>query len=87
LDRTLPDISLEMAKATLGGAVGSALRRTDSVLKDFGDASQVKRVCDGEIPSVLARVWARPDTRREWLLDLLEKSGLFEVERRISERR
>jgi len=75
-----------MAKAQLGSAVGKALRRTDSVLKDFGDSSQVKRVCEGEIPSVLARVWARPDTREEFLLALMKASGLYDV-RHIAERR
>jgi hypothetical protein len=53
------DITLEMAKAQIGRAVGKTIAHTQSVLKDFGDPSLVKRFCDGEVPSVLARVWQR----------------------------
>lgn len=53
------EITLEMAKAQIGRAVGKVIKRTDAVLKDYGDPSLVKRFCDGEVPSVLARVWQR----------------------------
>lgn len=83
----VPEITLEMAKVQLGSAVRATLRRTDSSLKEFGDPSQVNRVCDGEVPTVLARVWARVDTRRALVIALADESGLFDIHTQISERR
>jgi hypothetical protein len=83
----LAEIPLEMAKCQIGAALKKTIARTDSVLKDFGDPSQVKRVCDGDVPSVLARAWQRIETRREFVAALAEESGLFEVGRYMHERR
>ena len=73
------EIPLETAKAQIGRALKRTIARTDSVLKDFGDPSQVKRVCDGDVPTVIARAWQREATRREFVLALAEESGLAEV--------
>jgi hypothetical protein len=81
--RQLPNISLEMAKAQ----IGNALRRTiqgDS-LKEYGDPSHVRRVCNGDISEPLARAWAH--RRRELVQALAEESGLFDVHMSISERK
>lgn len=82
----LEDITLEMAKCHIGQALKKTISRTDSVLKDFGDPSQVKRVCDGDVSSVLARAFMRPDTRRELVRALAEESGWFDVRLVMSER-
>jgi len=78
-------MSVESAKAQLGGAVRHAIRGRG--LKDFGDPSLVKRVCDGEVPTVLAQVWKDPETRRELVTALAEASGLAEVSTTIRIRR
>jgi hypothetical protein len=83
---TLDNLPLHIAKAQLGGAVKTALRRTDSVLKEFGTPAVVDRMCRGEVSDVLGRIWARPDTREEFLLALMKASGLYDV-RHIAERR
>ena len=83
--REFPEISLDMAKAQ----IGHALRITigGSALKEFGDPSQVKRVCDGEIPAPLARAWQRQDRRRAFVRALAEESGLFDVRLSIDEKK
>lgn len=74
----LDDVPLQMAKSDLGRALQRMITRTDSALKDFGDPSHVKRICDGEFPSVIARAWVREDTRLEFVLALADASGLFD---------
>lgn len=74
------EIPLEVAKAQIGRAVSKVIRRTDAVLKDFGDPGLVKRVCDGEVPSVIARAWQRRDRRREFLRALIEEEASVEQE-------
>jgi urease alpha subunit len=68
-----------MAKCQIGAALRKSIARTNSVLKDFGDPSLVRRVCDGDVPSVIARAWQRADTRRELVKALAEESGAFDV--------
>lgn len=84
LSAQLPDLTLEQAKAQFGGSVGAAIRRTDATYKEFGDPALVGRVIGGDISAVLARVWARADTRREFLLAMADASGLFEVQTTIT---
>jgi hypothetical protein len=83
---TLEQIPLTMAKAQLGAAMKRAIRRTDSVLKEFGTPAVVDRMCSGDVSDVLGRIWARADTREEFLLALMKASGLYEV-RQIAERK
>lgn len=83
---TLDEIPLHMAKAQLGCAVKTALTRTDSPMKEFGTPAVVDRLCRGELSDVLGRIWARPDTREEFLLALMKASGLYDV-RHIAERK
>jgi hypothetical protein len=80
------EIPLEMAKAQLGSALRTTIRVTGAALKEFGDPSQVNRVCDGDIPSVLARAWARPHTRKELIKALADASGQFTVSTQINEK-
>lgn len=79
-------LDLEMAKAQLGGAVKTALTRTDSAMKEFGTPQVVDRLCRGELSDVLGRIWARPDTREEFVLALVKASGLYIVESQIRRR-
>jgi len=83
-NRDLPEIPLAMAKCQLGHTVRRAIRGHSE--KEFGDAAQVTRVCQGEVNSVMARVWARPETRREWITALAEESGQFDVTVTVTER-
>lgn len=83
--RNVEEIPLEMAKAHIGSALRKTIARTDSVLKDFGDPSQVKRVCDGDVPSVIARAFMKAETRREFVRALAEESGEFDVRMVMSE--
>jgi len=69
------EMPLEEAKKQIGEALHKTIARTDAVLKDFGDPSLVKRFCEGEVPSVLARAWQRQDRRRELLRALIEKES------------
>lgn len=80
------DMSLELSKKQIGSALRTTIRVTGSALKEFGDPSQVNRVCDGDIPSVLARAWARSHTRKELIKALAEESGLFSVSMQINEK-
>ncbi len=73
-----------MAKAKIGRAVRLAI--SDHVEKEFGDAALVTRVCQGEVSSVLARVFARPDTCGKWITALAEESGVFDVVTTVTER-
>jgi hypothetical protein len=73
-------ITLDMAKAQLGRAIQKTIFRTNSVLKDFGDPSRVKRVCEGDISEVFARAWQRHDRRREFLRALAEEEASVLVE-------
>jgi len=82
----VPALELQMAKAQLGGAIKSALVRTDSPMKEFGTPAVVERMCRGELSDVLGRVWARPDTREEFVLALVKASGLYVVEPQIRRR-
>lgn len=75
----LNEIPLQMAKAEIGRALHQSITVTDSALKDFGDPSHVKRVCEGDVPSVIARAWQRKDTRDAFVTALAKKAG-FEVE-------
>jgi hypothetical protein len=79
-------IPLHMAKCQLGGAMQKAINKTDSTLKEFGTPQVVERMCKGELSDVLGRIWARPDTREEFLLALLKASGLFSIETQIKRR-
>ena len=78
--------SLEIAKVQMGAALRTTIRVSGAALKEFGDPSQVNRVCDGEIPSVLARMWARPEVRKELIKSLADASGQFNVLTNISEK-
>lgn len=80
-------IPLDMAKAQIGSALRQTIHGTGSALKEFGDPSHVNRVCDGEIPTVIARAWQRANTRRELVRALAEESGLFHVHLSINERK
>jgi hypothetical protein len=80
------EIPLEIAKVQIGSALRTTIRVTGAALKEFGDPSQVNRVCDGDIPSVLARAWARPQTRKEFIKALADASGQFNVLTNISEK-
>jgi hypothetical protein len=80
------DMPLEISKKQIGSALRTTIRVTGSALKEFGDPSQVNRVCDGDIPSVLARAWARTHTRKELIKALAEESGLFTVGMQINEK-
>lgn len=82
----LVDIPLETAKLQVGAALRTTIRVTGSALKEFGDPSQVNRVCDGEIPSVIARMWARPQVRKELIKSLADASGQFTVSTNINEK-
>jgi len=79
-------LELQMAKAQLGGAIKSALVRTDSPMKEFGTPAVVERMCRGELSDVLGRIWARADTREEFVEALVKASGLYVVERQIRRR-
>jgi hypothetical protein len=79
-------IPLEMAKAQIGKAFAKTIARSASVLKDFGDPSQVKRFCDGDVSTVLAKAWQKPETRRELVKALAEESDMFDVRTHINER-
>lgn len=70
------EITLDMAKTQIGRALQKTIFRTNSVLKDFGHPGLVKRVCEGEVPSVLARAWQRTDRRREFLRALAEEESV-----------
>jgi hypothetical protein len=74
------EIPLHMAKAQIGSALRRAIKRTEAAMKEFGDSGQVTRFCDGDVPSVFARAWARPETRRELVTALAEASGFYEAE-------
>ncbi len=73
----LEEIPLHMAKAQIGKALHQSITRTDSPLKDFGDPSHVKRVCEGDVPSVIARAWQRADTREEFVIALAKRAGFI----------
>lgn len=73
-----------MAKSHIGRAVAHVLRVTDSPLKTLGDPSQVNRVCEGDIPNVVARAYQLD--RREFIKALAEESGVFVLRVRIEER-
>lgn len=81
------DIPLHMAKAQIGSALKDAMKRSDLALKDLGDPSHVRRVCEGDIPNVIARAWSKPETRREFVIALAEASGLAEVETTVRVKR
>lgn len=81
------DLPLEMAKMQLGATVRRTLKKTETPLKVVGDPSQVVRVCEGEIPSVLARVWANTERRREWIKAMAKESGLFDEQVTLLERK
>lgn len=83
----LDAMALQMAKVALGGALHRSIKRTESALKEFGDPSHVQRVCEGDISSVIARAWARSDTRREFVLALAEASGHFDTEVNLRSKR
>jgi hypothetical protein len=87
LPRELPAISLQMAKAQIGGALRTTIHRTGASLKEFGDPSRVNRVCDGEIPEALARAWQAEDRRKEFVLALAEASGCFDIHTSINTKR
>lgn len=82
----LDSLPIEMAKAQIGSAIRDSLPRGAS-LKEFGDPSQVNRLCDGDVNSILARVWARPDTRRKLVMALADASGFFEARVTLNERK
>lgn len=73
------ELPIDLAKADIGRAVELTLQRTGSGLKDFGDKSQVGRWCKGQENPNIARLWQRPNVRREFLVALLEVSGLARV--------
>lgn len=79
LARELPAISLEMAKATIGSCLREAIDVTGANTKEFGDTAQVARVCMGQIPEPLARVWMTEDRRRAFIVSLARASGCFKV--------
>jgi len=82
----LPEMSLETAKAQIGQAGEKAIG--GRARKEFGDPAQVTRFCQGEVSSVLARIWQRPETRGQWIEELARSSGLYDVNTRmIRERR
>jgi hypothetical protein len=87
LRRELPAISLNMAKCELGSAIHQAIVRTGLPLKEFGDSSRVKRVCDGDVSEVIARLWQTEDRRKSFIEALAKASGLFDVHISISEKR
>jgi hypothetical protein len=69
-NRTLPEIPLEMAKASIGRAVRDAIG--DEPLKVYGDDSMMAKVIAGEkVPEYLARIYRNPDARRRYALSLL----------------
>ena len=73
------DMPMDQAQKAIGRAVGKAITRSGSALKEFGDKGQVSRWCQGENPN-LAKLWQREDVRRQFVLALAEESGLAEVE-------
>jgi hypothetical protein len=71
------DLTLTEAQLSLGAAVRDALKTTGTALKEVGDPSQVIRLCDGEIPKILGRVWQSPQRRMAFVKSLAKRSGLF----------
>lgn len=78
------ELPLEEAKAQIGRALKRTIHGSAFPLKEFGDPSHVNRLCDGEVPTPLARAWQRH--RRELIRNLADESGLFNVRWSIEER-
>jgi hypothetical protein len=74
----LDDLTLVEAQLSIGAAVRDALKTTGTALKEVGDPSQVIRVCDGDIPKILARVWQSPKRRLAFIKSLAVRSGFFD---------
>lgn len=74
------EMPLDEARAAVGRVVRRVIKRTDSVLKHFGDKGQVARWCAGQENPNFATFWQRPETRRELVLAMAEESGLADVQ-------
>ena len=75
----LAAISLEMAKARLGAAVGQAIG--DQPLKAYGDKGLLSKVSTGEkVPDYLARIYQDRGARRRLALALLEDDDHVDIE-------
>jgi len=70
-------MALAEAKRELGAAARAVLAVTQTPLKELGDKSQVKRFCDGDVPNVMARAYARD--KKTFIATLAKQSGVFAV--------
>lgn len=69
-NRTMPEIPLEMAKASVGKAIKSAIG--DDPLKVYGDDSMMAKVISGEkVPDYMARIYKNDAARRRYALSML----------------
>lgn len=69
------DGSLDAAKKSFGRALKTAMG--DTSMKEFGDPSLVNRITDGDISSVIGRVWQRNGL--ELVKALAKESGVARV--------
>jgi hypothetical protein len=76
----LPEKTLHQAKAEIGACLRQTINATGANTKEFGDTSQVARVCDGNIPEPLARAWQTAERRRAFVMALAKASGCFVTE-------
>lgn len=87
LPHGLPEKTLHQAKVEIGSCLRVTINATGANTKEFGDTSQVARVCDGNIPEPLARAWQTEERRKAFVLALAEASGCFDIHTSINTKR